>query len=178
MACVNDLTDKQQKALYALLVASTRQQAAEQAGVSLRTLTRWLSEDSAFQQAYRDELAALGDSVRESLSGASVDSVAALRDVVKDGSASERIRAAAVLLGTWARLTERQHAQSIDALVAERMEALDMVVEHDGLILVNAEHPGSVGEGGTRHRHGCLQWAFRPNIPSKRPLCPSSATFY
>jgi len=47
-----ELTPKQEKAIAALLSTATVEKAAEQAGVGLRTLWRWLDDD-AFAAAYR-----------------------------------------------------------------------------------------------------------------------------
>lgn len=45
------LTAKQARAIAALITQSSQQEAAEAAGVGLRTLERWLAEDSTFQAA-------------------------------------------------------------------------------------------------------------------------------
>ena len=54
MSTMSRLTAKQQKALDALLRGCTQEAAAREAGVSRRTLGRWLSRNVAFQQALRD----------------------------------------------------------------------------------------------------------------------------
>jgi uncharacterized protein YggE len=49
-----ELTRKQGEAIAALLSGPTITDAAKRAGVGERTLFRWLQQDAAFQQAYRE----------------------------------------------------------------------------------------------------------------------------
>ncbi len=48
------LSAKQEKAILALLSTRTVADAAEQSGVGVRTLERWLSEDEIFIESFRD----------------------------------------------------------------------------------------------------------------------------
>ncbi len=47
------LSQRQEKAILALLSARTIAGAAEQSGIGARTLERWLAEDNAFVEAFR-----------------------------------------------------------------------------------------------------------------------------
>ena len=100
------LTPKQTRAVEALLRCRTHEDAAKAAGISPRTLRRWLAEDD-FQDA-------LHDAVRESLSDAvlmlkssAVTAIGALVDVAQDAESEHaRVQAAGRLLDANMRLLQ------------------------------------------------------------------------
>ena len=53
------MTNRQQKALVALIRAPTIEAAADTAGVGYSTLRRWMREDTEFKAAYQAEMGAL-----------------------------------------------------------------------------------------------------------------------
>ena len=114
------MTNRQQKALVALIRAPTIEAAAEKAGVGYSTLRRWMREDTAFKIAYRaafDEL--LQDAsaqAKQSLSPA----LKALGEIVEDEGqpATARISAARSILEYGLKLTE-----TVDILA--RLDALE-----------------------------------------------------
>jgi len=94
-----DLSDKQRRAIAALLVEPTVQGAAARAGIGERTLRRWL-DDAGFKAAYA---AASRDRLSETigrLRAAAGEAVETLRAALQDERAANRIRAATVLLDT------------------------------------------------------------------------------
>jgi hypothetical protein len=93
------LTPRQQAALAALLERGTVVDAAPKAGVSLRTLFRWLQEPT-FQRALREARGQALETALSSLQSASSDAVKALRDVLNDAAAKrfEKIAAAKAIL--------------------------------------------------------------------------------
>ena len=114
------MTNRQQKALVALIRAPTIEAAAETAGVGYSTLRRWMREDAEFKAAYRaalDEL--LQDAsaqAKQSLSPA----LKALGEIVEDEGqpATARISAARSILEYGLKLTE-----TVDILA--RLDALE-----------------------------------------------------
>lgn len=114
-----ELTAKQEKAVIALLTASTIEAAAKCANVSESTLLRWLKETN-FSDAYR---AARREVVTQSLAQiqqATGEAVETLLSVAKDTTApaSSRVSAARAILDTAVRGVE------LDDLAA-RVEALE-----------------------------------------------------
>ncbi len=104
-----ELTPKQEKVLSVLVSAPTVQQAAEKAGVGYRTLKRWLSENKAFQAAYKAALdEQLADGLRRSRQsmGTALDT---LEGVMKDKTAppQARVSAAKAALDVAVKLTEQ-----------------------------------------------------------------------
>ncbi len=91
---MSDLTDKQEKALVALLGSPTLSSAATTAGIDVRTLHRWL-EDEAFATAYRD---ARRKAVQQSiarLQQASSVAVSVLLGLMEDTTIAASVRLAA-----------------------------------------------------------------------------------
>jgi hypothetical protein len=106
-----DLTDRQRRALAALLTARTAQDAASQAGVGERTLRRWLNRPSfrvAYTEASRQRLSeAVGQ-----LRAASAEAVNVLRAALDDQHTGHRIRAAIGLLDTAVKVEVKVRAQT------------------------------------------------------------------
>lgn len=94
-------TPKQNRAIVALMSEPTLERAGLACGVHDRTLARWL-KDPTFQEALaRAEAEAISEAAR-SLSAASREAVAYLRQVLQDDeiSPSEKIRACGLILGS------------------------------------------------------------------------------
>jgi len=110
------LSERQWRAIEALLVAPSVTAAATRAGVAERTLWRWLKDDR-FRDAYR---AAGRERLNECVSrlrAAAGDAVEALRAALNDQHTANRIRAATVLI---------QHALEVEVdELAERVAALE-----------------------------------------------------
>src|SRR5262245_9832386 len=89
------LTDRQLRAISALLEEPTIFLAAGRAGVGKATLFRWLN-DPAFSEAYRAARGRLLEDVLTSLQSASIDAVIVLREIMtdKDINAFARVSAA------------------------------------------------------------------------------------
>jgi hypothetical protein len=105
-----------ERAVLALLNRPTVEQAAAEAGVSERTLRRWLREDAEFRAAYAEaRSAAVDDALRQLQRGAGI-AVRALVRHAKDTDAGISIRAAQALLDQLGRLSERVE---LEARVAE-----------------------------------------------------------
>lgn len=114
------MTNRQQKALAALIRSPTVEVAAQEAGVGYSTLRRWIKEDANFRQAYQEELAGLiseaAGQARQSLAPA----LSALREITENPSSpgAVRVSAAKAILDAAMRL-----AEATDVL--ERVEALE-----------------------------------------------------
>jgi len=95
----NGLTDKQQRAITALLSEPTAKSAAKKAKVSETTLYRWLS-DALFSAALREARGRVLESTLSALQGASGKAVETLLDVMDDKTAhpSARVSAAKAVL--------------------------------------------------------------------------------
>ena len=104
---VKTLTQKQQKALSALLTNPTKEAAAKAAGIESKTLRRYLT-DPEFQAEYQKAVSGMiedaATQARQSLNPA----LSCLREIVEDGgeTAPARISAARSLLEYGLRLTE------------------------------------------------------------------------
>ena len=112
----------QRKALRALLACSTIEQAAKQAGLSKRTIYRYLADDS-----FKTELRALQDrtinAAVAALSGLAGDAIQVLRDALTDDDATmaTRVRAAIAVLDQAIKLTElRDLIERVERLEQER----------------------------------------------------------
>jgi len=114
------LSPAQRRCVVALLTAGGAGQAAATAGVSVRTVRRWLA-DPAFTTAVRD---AGRSSAREAMSGLLASqrlAVEVLRGLLDDQSPSTRLRAAACLLDHGARALEVDVDERLDC-VEQRLE--------------------------------------------------------
>ena len=92
--CTDGLTERQRRALAALLAAPTAKEAAKIANVGERTLKRWRTLP-AFQRAYREAQSELLESAvcqsRQHLTGA----LSALADITADANAPPAARVSA-----------------------------------------------------------------------------------
>ncbi len=101
------MTQKQNRALTALLTNPTKEAAARAAGIGLTTLKRYLS-DPAFMAEYRAAVSSLlDDATRESQQALS-PALSCLREVIADSEApvTARIAAARSLIEYSMKLTE------------------------------------------------------------------------
>jgi len=118
----NVLTPKKTRAVTALLSSRTATDAAATAGVTERTIGRWLAEDEAFTRALRQaEDAAIDGAVRR-LVGLQGQALDVLQDTLtREGVApTVRVRAACAVLDFLLRLRElRTLEERIAALEAQ-----------------------------------------------------------
>jgi hypothetical protein len=120
------VTAKKEKALAALLVEPTRATAAKAAGISERTLRRYLHAGD-FQQAYRQ---ALNDLVEDAAAKAKYNlapSMDVLSEIATDPEqpATTRVAAARSLLEFGIRLTEHFDTQKRIDELAEEIDRLE-----------------------------------------------------
>lgn len=94
-----ELNGKQRRAIAALLISRTVEQAAVEAGVGERTLYRWL-DDRDFRAAYTEASRQLLAETIGRLRAVAGEAVETLRAALQDDLTSNRIRAASVLLDT------------------------------------------------------------------------------
>ena len=95
----DELTDKQRRAIAALLVERTIEKAAQAAQVSERQLYRWLDNGpfkASLTEASRQRLAETLGRLRVVAN----EAVETLRDALRDKGTANRIRAAQILLDT------------------------------------------------------------------------------
>lgn len=102
------LTQKQNRALIALLTQPTREEAAKAAGITSKTLRGYL-EDTEFQAAYKTALAELLEDATTQAKQSLNPALTALREITEDGGqqAQARVSAARSLLEYSLKLTEQ-----------------------------------------------------------------------
>jgi len=100
------LSAKQSKAIAALLGTPNVESAAERAGVTPRTIYRWLSGDELFQEEYRKARQRAVDGAIASLQAIMSEAVETLRKNLKARNPSIQVRAAIALLEQGFRATE------------------------------------------------------------------------
>jgi hypothetical protein len=119
-----NLTRRQQRAMAALLGESTIDAAADQAGVTKRTVCRWLAEDEAFRTAYRSARRQVVDHAIGHIQQAAGEAVSTLRGIMADAGkpASARVAASRIVLELAVRAVELDDIQ-------ERLESLERELE-------------------------------------------------
>ena len=118
MSTMSGLTQKQQKALDALLRGCTQEAAAREAGVGRRTLCRWLAQNGAFQQALRSAEQEALKRIQRRLVGLAESACDALARALQGEAQPAQVRAADVVL---ARLMPLRELVEIE----ERLKALE-----------------------------------------------------
>ncbi len=123
---MSELTHKQLKALDALLVSSSMEDAARRSGLSAKTVQRYLSQpefDAAFRHHLQERVRVAGARLQSGCASA----VDCLLEVVQDEevSASVRIRAAVALLDQtrrWIEMDEfEQRLASLETAMLHRV---------------------------------------------------------
>ena len=115
---MSGLSTKQQKALDALLRGCTQDAAAREAGVSRRTLGRWMSRNVAFQQALRSAEQEALQRIHRRLVALAESACDALGQALRGEAQPAQVRAADVVL---ARLMPLRELVEIE----ERLKALE-----------------------------------------------------
>lgn len=102
------MTDRQQRALAALIRCSSTKDAAADAGIAYSTLRGWLKSDQAFREAYQAELAQLVEEASRSARAGMGEAVDTLRRISKDPDApiSAQVSASKALLDSGSRIIE------------------------------------------------------------------------
>ena len=118
MSTMSGLTAKQQKALDALLRGCTQEAAAREAGVSRRTLGRWMSRNVAFQHALRDAEQEALKRIQRRLAALAENACDALARALQGEAQPAQVRAADIVL---ARLMPLRELVEIE----ERLKALE-----------------------------------------------------
>jgi hypothetical protein len=115
------LSSKQEKALIALLSTNTTAAAAEQAGVSSKTIERWL-RDEDFVREYRAVRSQVMETAVARIQHAASEAVEALRrNLTPPAPASTQVRAAVSILEIAAKGVELYDlVQKVDQLYRER----------------------------------------------------------
>jgi hypothetical protein len=112
MAGSTDITQRQARAVEALVAGARLDAAAASAGVSVRTLRRWRKEPQ-FESALRAAQDDAFSSARSELRAAALDAVRALREVTCEGSpAAARVAAARCVLDLAIRSRETDDLES------------------------------------------------------------------
>ena len=105
VASEDKLTSKQERAIIALLSTSTVAEAAEEVGVSRRTLERWLA-DSAFVSEYRAIRGHVVEAAVARLQQATTDAVECLQRNLREAKPPTQVRAAQIILDQALRAVE------------------------------------------------------------------------
>ncbi len=113
------MTPKQEKALAALLTYPTKEKAAAAAGISSKTLRRYL-EDSEFQERYKAAFSELVGNATDMAKQGLTPALACLREIIEDKGCSSqaRVQAARTLLEYGMKFTEMSD-------ILERIAALE-----------------------------------------------------
>jgi len=117
------MTENQTKALQALLVCPTRKDAAEMAGIDVRTLRRYF-KDEAFLREYKDAFAALVDEATKQAQRSLAPAIQTLNEICADKTAGHmaRISAARSLLEYGLKLGEHNDLAARVAELERQME--------------------------------------------------------
>lgn len=91
------LSAKQKRALAALLVSNTKQEAADLAGVSKRSISRWLA-DKSFRAALSEVQSQLLDQASARLAGLQSDALAKLSDLLHSDKEHISIKAVDMII--------------------------------------------------------------------------------
>lgn len=119
-----EITEKQQKAIYALLESATRKEAATKAAVGLRTLERWLADPEFRKEllaAQREQFSNSGKKLMASMDQA----IDALHDVMNNPGqpgAANKYHAASKLLELGTRYHELSNTEERIALLEKKSE--------------------------------------------------------
>jgi transposase len=97
MAGFDTLSAVQRRAIVVLLATGSPSKAAEAVGVSLRTVRRWQAS-RLFSEALRDSARGHAAEALSQLLAAGLEAVEALREAVRTGSPTLKVRAAQILL--------------------------------------------------------------------------------
>lgn len=118
------MTQRQERAIRALLECRTKAEAAQTAGVGVSTLRRWMRQDAAFMAAYREAVDEVLESTTRKAQSAVGQAIDILSDIMKnpDEQAGPRVSAADKVLGYSLKLTEQND-------VLARMSELERIVE-------------------------------------------------
>jgi hypothetical protein len=118
-----ELSNRQRRAVEALLTSKSTAEAAGRIGIGARTIERW-KRDPDFRNAYyAASRARLAETVGR-LRSAAAEAVETLRAALQDELTSNRIRAATVLLGIAIKAEVDDLARRIDAVEArQQLEA-------------------------------------------------------
>lgn len=117
-----NLTSKQRAAVSALLEGKTQAQAATAAGVSAKTVWRWLADNNDFQTAVKGHSILALKAARVQLAGSletAVETIIDIMTMIKPNQGSgTRLRAAGMVLDNALRMAEMTD-------VLERLEAIE-----------------------------------------------------
>ena len=121
---INGVTPRQKKAIAALLSESNVKAAAVAAGVGERTLSRWLSEDSKFNNALSVAEGRLIEDAGRLLLRGQVTALRVLDRLMVDGSESNQRLAAVAWLDNCMKIRE---LKSIEDRLSRLEEAYDAI---------------------------------------------------
>lgn len=120
-----NLTSKQRAAVAALLEGKTQAQAAESAGVSAKTVWRWLADHGDFQTAVKGHSIIALHAARVQLAGSletAVETIVDIMTAVKPGQGSgTRLRAAGMVLDNALRMAEMTDILDRLAAIEEKL---------------------------------------------------------
>lgn len=118
-------TPKQDKAIACLLACGTLGEAAKAADVSPRSIYKWLREDPAFIEAYRENRSVMLQLVANETAATAAAAVSTLKEIMNDEEerAGARITAARVLLDAYFKLTELSDFEQRLSAIEEKLAA-------------------------------------------------------
>jgi hypothetical protein len=120
------MTNRQKKALAALISSPTVKAAAKASGVGYSTIRRWLKDDTEFAKAYRDAASDIMDDAIFLARNSITPALMVLRQIIgdKEQNGAVRSQASRTLLEYGAKLTER-------ADVLSRLERLEEAMQEN-----------------------------------------------
>jgi IS30 family transposase len=94
----NGLSDKQEMAIELVVCGMSDRDIAEQTGKSRQTINRWRNHDPDFRAVLAERRKATRERHRDELSGLVSEAIEVMRDVMREGDMSTRLRAAQAVL--------------------------------------------------------------------------------
>jgi hypothetical protein len=128
-ADVSSLSPNQAKALNALLTTTTIGAAAEQSGLHISTIKKYLAQEH-FSRVYREQRALILQEVVAGLTTLGTEAVAKLESALEAGDINTELRAATRVLDYITKLVELERRIRDQDEIEERLAALEAMQPH------------------------------------------------
>ena len=126
---VSSLSPNQTKALNALLSTTSIPAAAQQCGLSVATVKRYLT-DATFSRIYREQRMLILQETVAGITRLGTDAISAFEDALEGGDLNERLRAARFVLDMIYKGVELERRIRDQEELERRLEALEEAQAH------------------------------------------------